>query len=1250
MNEYKLTNEELVHALLEYLKNKLKGNDLLLDEINYKSLIKDNYNLTNEINEINHVYDYKINKLNNINNIYDYNDYSNDKREVHKILSLDTAPKDINEEKSRFLQNSKAILEDNSHHYLKRDPEIIIASIKRDINSIVCAYNESINNEIRKQSILEAKRQGYIFSKNTPLFMLQNLDLIKQSAERDINTINYVNDDVCNREISEFVIELAKEKGYILSSNSPVFLRSNVEVIKQSIKKDKNSFSYIIWRNLQPEELEGIEKYIIENQLDFIVKFDTPINFKRNVDICIKSAKNDSDSLRYFDWNFLKNKQEQLERIYEALEEQKYVLNFNSPYILKNNVRIGLSSIKQDLNSARYLSQNIQNWLIGDLDKFPIETEEDSKFKTGICEIRKYLLNNDFYTLNQLFNFPIYLLKDEFVLEYYLKQMGISDKREENKIYYDRIKDFIKNTISAPLKVSDVRKVFQFVAQKKWDEYRRKNYDYYTNIFNRICDALEKNNNFISALNELKFLMKVDEVLDDRKYELFNSFIEYHQIYHSQIEKNKIELLQEKRESISQNAALFISKSKEDFISEQVALFDELYKDFFIIRVDNPIVKKKVVEVKQRDMLKKMFNSKDAELIEKIDIIKNKYLVYNYNSSINKAKVSQILDLFVSKIINDNVSSIDDILSSSKPERFDEYENYEKVSKLINRLNSHNITFDGKEVNKYRDFILYDGEKYIYKGNGFSNVELSQIMGYKDLKYVFSKIRSEIIQIAKSIDEFDKLTQDDIREVIGECPFREDYYHFNTDIFDKVSLNNLNDYINIFEENKDILLNEENYRAVQKLVSESGIIKLSMIGKLQESTEEIRNYVSSNKLVNTLGNISNLMTLLTLEEFNIDNLDKILEFNEMFKYANLKQISLLGKDVLKKIYSNNGFTVSSQSERINVACDLVSAMVSRNESTVPYINGSYRNYKYSMYDSTDVTLLTTGLDTNACFRCCGNDNDFLHYCALDKNGFVIKITDSKDNFIGRASGFRNGNGVYINQLRTIYDKKSSAYSSEKEAIIKTFEHACSDIVEISQNNQNEETKIDFVVVTKSYTLDDSKTNVNDMTTTKIGKNPMETESEDWKQFINNTNNLIESVTNDYFYTDFGNYNLICMKSAVGELTPEKIKNGDVKALYHRNRKKVSINEYSENTENHVNRIRACYSHQTDTEFSYLKITKESKIATGDNWYIIFGNQGLIDSCYLSNDKYAELEFNTVIGQLMLDQQNVQDMPSPKSIR
>ena len=50
--------------------------------------------------------------------------------------------------------------------------------------------------------------------------------------------------------------------------------------------------------------------------------------------------------------------------------------------------------------------------------------------------------------------------------------------------------------------------------------------------------------------------------------------------------------------------------------------------------------------------------------------------------------------------------------------------------------------------------------------------------------------------------------------------------------------------------------------------------------------------------------------------------------------------------------------------------------------------------------------------------------------------------------------------------------------------------------------------------------------------------------------------------------------------------------------------------------------------------------------------LIIGNQEILDSCYLSNDQFAEIEFNTVMGQLMTNQQtveeNIEDIPVPRA--
>ena len=97
---------------------------------------------------------------------------------------------------------------------------------------------------------------------------------------------------------------------------------------------------------------------------------------------------------------------------------------------------------------------------------------------------------------------------------------------------------------------------------------------------------------------------------------------------------------------------------------------------------------------------------------------------------------------------------------------------------------------------------------------------------------------------------------------------------------------------------------------------------------------------------------------------------------------------------------------------------------------------------------------------------------FFHYCLLDKNGFILKIEDIYGNFIARAAGFRHGNYIYINQLRSIYDDRFNLnvnfeYSGEEfEEIIETFKQACNDIINTSQGNEKEKNKVEYIFVTK----------------------------------------------------------------------------------------------------------------------------------------------------------------------------------------
>ncbi len=491
----------------------------------------------------------------------------------------------------------------------------------------------------------------------------------------------------------------------------------------------------------------------------------------------------------------------------------------------------------------------------------------------------------------------------------------------------------------------------------------------------------------------------------------------------------------------------------------------------------------------------------------------------------------------------------------------------------------------------------------------------------------------------------DEIDEEEYNDLAEELPFEDEYFRFDA----KDTLRNINfsqlekildtpSFINV-----DSFTNQESLNGIYNLLVNNGIILLLLI--LKENSDRTSRTFNDNGInaENIFEIVNNMPTIVSLaKEFKIDisNFNELSSIHTMSKCANEASISILGKDIIQKLCKYREYTEEDEERIIELATELVCEMPKKDKSTVPYISGETSNYKYSMYDSLDETLLLAGINTDACFRVDGNDHDFLHYCALNKNGFVIKITDCFGNFIARASGFRNGNAVYINQLRTIYDECGNyyrgEYKNEQNDIIETFKQACKDIVSISQNNPKEKDKIDFVFVTQSYTFDDYPSNVSDDVESAIGDNPMDNESEDWDQYIENTNNLRESEEDGFFYTDYGDYPLICFASSKGEkeIVPEDIKPKNVSALYERKRNKIfATSTLDLEVYRKINKINAIKRYHEDEDYQEVEIPIGSVIFIGDNWFIIFNNGAIINSCLLDFDQKAKKEYEITTKEL-----------------
>lgn len=814
---------------------------------------------------------------------------------------------------------------------------------------------------------------------------------------------------------------------------------------------------------------------------------------------------------------------------------------------------------------------------------------------------------DDYIRLKDLQDFDLSYFSSDEKIDLYLSRLGIGKDNPK----FSKMKKFIYEFLNSSISIKTMQSVFKVVAIENWNKYKNFNLDIYFNNFNKTVATLKKYDDFDKAFSNLKYIELFKEKMDKANYDLFcDALFKLHYKFHNKDNDFKVEL-----NFISTSLSLFGAKAKEDYIKEYVSNLTNKYKCFFDIKTDNDKIKEKLVIKKQRDKLRDMYINKELDGAIKDIVEKNAYSGLSHN------EIESIID----KIIVKNISKCDEFVKM--PDDMADYIRYEEVLKIINRLNSNYINYDSKEVYKYRDLITNNNGKYEYCGIKFSDKKILEFKNYKYLEYVFNKIRRDIAIFSKGLDVC--LSNEEINSLNSDFSFDDDYYALNDVKFKSSKLM-------LFTEIVDFLAKSDfSYLDDKKFLSffvDSGLFGFTLLNSSNISTlnedsyfaDVFINAINVFSLVEVMSFYDKISVVIGKDEFNLDNLYNILKIKDAFKNATLSELCMIGSDNLAKIAYKSEYTASSRKQRINAACDLVSKMYKKNKSTVPYVSGSVADYNYSMYDVVDNSVLTCGIDISTCLRLTGTDSDLFQYSILNKNGFILKITNKDNKLIGRAAGFRHGNGVYINQFVTIYNKINAFNCVEKDDILKAFYKACEDIVLTSQRS-DEKVKIDFVIANKTLPLYDFNSSLDDDVFDYVVPRCLDNKNPNWFEFVNNANNL-NSYKNNKIKIDFGVSNLVCVYSCIGDITKDKINFCDVKAIYKRKRNDVKVLSASSDNEAYVNRIRAIDSYTSKNRFDYLKLHDNDMVIRGDNWYIVYDNNKVIDGLFLCGDDEAEAEY------------------------
>ena len=806
-------------------------------------------------------------------------------------------------------------------------------------------------------------------------FVLNNLDYNNEFL--NINTVINIRNSINNNR--PFYIT-GNEKNILIDrfiKSNNIFDRNTCELFindenccKIAIKNDINSVNFA--KIISYSTYDIISRALNEN---FILNYGSPLFLKRNFEVVKKSTLRRAKSVDYSDISSFSD--EQLEELATIIVKSNYILSKGSKLFLKRNKRVALNSIKRDIKTSKYM----EPILLKDKDIF------------------KYLYINDYFKYKEdkysILRYPIKLYEDEVIIKKYLREIQEIDDEIDLNNYSKIIIDFLTQDV----KISDFNELFSIIAENSWTTERKNNEKLYNNIFSKITSELRTSIDYETSIRRFRFRMQMKDILGEKYIHLEKAMKEYYNIYASNI-INKSKESESARNTISKLCALYVAKSKEIYKSRIIQSCNDDLLEVFIPNINNTHVYKIISHNMKRNKFYDLYENKDEEIINKIRLIRNKYL---------DLCDEDIIDKMVYNFIDFGSCKIENMVNDVK--NYKEYVRYKKALKLINRLNRGYIKYNGDEVSNYKDIIVFDKnlDQYVYSGIAFTE---KQIKDFKYCEYedkIFSKIKRDISKLIDDEIVIPEINKETLYEYQYDFPFNDDYYVFDRDkYFSELKFIDILRF-DIF----DGSITKDNYDVLYDfLINKRMVFLFNLTRRIKDGY--IINEINEEEILEIVKNFNNIEKMAKSFGYNLNNLKNIFILNKLAKLSSMDTISILGVSLINKMSIDYNYNEYGLNKLFDIAKELIVRMSLSFESTVPYIEGKTDYYNYSLYTNQDETILSSGIDTDSCFKLDGVDNDFLHYCALDKNGLVIKITDKYGNFVGRAAGFRNGNCLFLN--------------------------------------------------------------------------------------------------------------------------------------------------------------------------------------------------------------------------------------------
>lgn len=489
-------------------------------------------------------------------------------------------------------------------------------------------------------------------------------------------------------------------------------------------------------------------------------------------------------------------------------------------------------------------------------------------------------------------------------------------------------------------------------------------------------------------------------------------------------------------------------------------------------------------------------------------------------------------------------------------------------------------------------------------------------------------------------EKLDKGLASVIKNTETPVPLNENNYEIDTSYW--LTKDKLMAIINKIDTNKLDNLSDRQYNLLKKFLIEDGLLWAYIAENIDLNT--------FSKIINNFDTISRVFPA---SKINISQLHEIIKTANMQDYTNDLIIGLVGQEIATKVINYNqfsGVTVTDEiiQKRLRKLIDLSVRSEYINKSSLPFrCDVKLGDYKLQRYRNNDPSIFASGIDTKTCFFISVNENDFFFYSLINKNGFVLKIVNEKDELIARASCFRKNNVFMINGIRCKNNKVLPENKEDKDEMIKIVELIEIFATKLIERTKEDECPIDFVVCNKAGILEnpffeDRFESIN----SDLFKEPINIYDDDWEEFVHTYDNQeqmlqeVPTCPDKSFTTDFGShFPALLIKSREGMplTSPRHISLKDQPATY--TRPKRDIEEYigleiTDEILARINRIKAlsCFigteeeQLQKQRNFTLLKRSDIKSIELADDWYALLKTD---DTFEVVRSKNEERQIDTI---------------------